>query len=390
MRKFFIKYISCCLVVMLLLGLSVMPASAAGMPVGIASEAAILMDVDSGKILAAQNENKRLYPASVTKIMSILLFAEALDSGKINFDTEVTASPTACAKGGSQIWLKEGEVMTVDELMRATVIGSANDACTALAELVAGSEGAFVTMMNDKAAELGMTNTHFENCTGLDDTAEKHLTTAKDIAIMSRSLLSHKWITKYTTVWMDTLRNGATELTNTNKLVRFYEGTTGLKTGTTSKAGSCLSASAERNGTHLIAVVMNAPTSQSRFDDAKALLGWGFSNYTNVSLEVDPSLIVPVNVKHALTTRIMPVIPEQKSVLVPIAAKDNIDQKVTLSVDVYAPVTKGQVLGKVEFFANNELVGEVNLTSPVEVKQITFIEAVKLFLGSLTKLFDIP
>lgn len=359
-------------------------AFAAGMPVEIASDSAILIDADSGKVLAAQNENKRLYPASVTKIMSILLVAEAIDSGEIGFDTEVTASAEACEKGGSQIWLEPGEVMTVDELLRAAVIGSANDATTALAELVAGSEGAFVTMMNDRAMELGMKNTFFENCTGLDDTAEKHLTTAADIAIMSRRLLQHKWITEYTTVWMDTLRDGETELTNTNKLIRFYEGATGLKTGTTSKAGSCLSASANRNNTHLIAVVMGAPSGNDRFSDAKALLNWGFANYVNVSLEVDASLVVPVNVKRATTTSVMPVIPSGITALVPMSGKDRIDQKVTLAIDVEAPVHKGQVLGKVEFFVNNESVGTVNLTAPEEIPKMGFFSALGMFLGSLT------
>lgn len=359
-------------------------AFAAGMPVEIASDSAILIDADSGKVLAAQNENKRLYPASVTKIMSILLVAEAIDSGEISFDTEVTASAEACEKGGSQIWLEPGEVMTVDELLRAAVIGSANDATAALAELVSGSEGAFVTMMNDRAMELGMKNTFFENCTGLDDTAEKHLTTAADIAIMSRRLLKHKWITEYTTVWMDTLRNGETELTNTNKLIRFYEGATGLKTGTTSKAGSCLSASANRNNTHLIAVVMGAPTGNDRFSDAKALLNWGFANYMNVSLEVDSSLVVPVNVKRATTTSVMPVIPNGITALVPMSGKDRIDQKITLAIDVEAPVHKGQVLGKVEFFVNNESVGTVNLTAPEEIPRMGFFSALGMFLGSLT------
>jgi len=241
-KKLFIRILSIIITVSLVLVSTALPVFAKGMPVEIKSEAAILIDVNTGRVLAAQ-QHKRVYPASVTKIMSLLLVAEAIDAGRIQFDTEVTASHDACAKGGSQIWLKEGEVMTVDELLRASFIASANDACAALAELVAGSETAFVQMMNDRAAELSMKDTYFENCTGLDDDTEKHLTSAYDIAIMSRELLKHKWVTRYSTVWMDTLRDGATELTNTNKLVRFYEGTTGLKTGTTSKAGSCLSAS---------------------------------------------------------------------------------------------------------------------------------------------------
>ena len=344
MKKLFIRILSIIITVSLVLVSTALPVFAKGMPVEIKSEAAILIDVNTGRVLAAQQEHKRVYPASVTKIMSLLLVAEAIDAGRIQFDTEVTASHDACAKGGSQIWLKEGEVMTVDELLRASFIASANDACAALAELVAGSETAFVQMMNDRAAELSMKDTYFENCTGLDDDTEKHLTSAYDIAIMSRELLKHKWVTRYSTVWMDTLRDGATELTNTNKLVRFYEGTTGLKTGTTSKAGSCLSASAERNGTHLLAVVMGAPTSDVRFADAKALLNWGFANYTAVRLAVDPSLVVPVNVRHSTVKSVMPEICGEKKALVEQKYKDGIEQKITLPVDVEAPVSKKQVL----------------------------------------------
>lgn len=385
MKKLFIRILSIIITVSLVLVSTALPVFAKGMPVEIKSEAAILIDVNTGRVLAAQQEHKRVYPASVTKIMSLLLVAEAIDAGRIQFDTEVTASHDACAKGGSQIWLKEGEVMTVDELLRASFIASANDACAALAELVAGSETAFVQMMNDRAAELSMKDTYFENCTGLDDDTEKHLTSAYDIAIMSRELLKHKWVTRYSTVWMDTLRDGATELTNTNKLVRFYEGTTGLKTGTTSKAGSCLSASAERNGTHLLAVVMGAPTSDVRFADAKALLNWGFANYTAVRLAVDPSLVVPVNVRHSTVKSVMPEICGEKKALVEQKYKDGIEQKITLPVDVEAPVSKKQVLGKVEFFANNELIGTVNLVSPIVIVEISFFDAVISFLGSLSK-----
>ena len=352
MKKLFIRILSIIITVSLVLVSTALPVFAKGMPVEIKSEAAILIDVNTGRVLAAQQEHKRVYPASVTKIMSLLLVAEAIDAGRIQFDTEVTAS---------------------------------HDACAALAELVAGSETAFVQMMNDRAAELSMKDTYFENCTGLDDDTEKHLTSAYDIAIMSRELLKHKWVTRYSTVWMDTLRDGATELTNTNKLVRFYEGTTGLKTGTTSKAGSCLSASAERNGTHLLAVVMGAPTSDVRFADAKALLNWGFANYTAVRLAVDPSLVVPVNVRHSTVKSVMPEICGEKKALVEQKYKDGIEQKITLPVDVEAPVSKKQVLGKVEFFANNELIGTVNLVSPIEIVEISFFDAVISFLGSLSK-----
>ena len=361
------------------------PSAAIGQKLDIKAKSVILMEPVTGKVLYEDNQDEKTPPASITKIMSLLLVMEAIDRKDISLETVVTASEHASSMGGSQIWLKEGEVMTVDELLRASFIASANDACAALAELVAGSETAFVQMMNDRAAELSMKDTYFENCTGLDDDTEKHLTSAYDIAIMSRELLKHKWVTRYSTVWMDTLRDGATELTNTNKLVRFYEGTTGLKTGTTSKAGSCLSASAERNGTHLLAVVMGAPTSDVRFADAKALLNWGFANYTAVRLAVDPSLVVPVNVRHSTVKSVMPEICGEKKALVEQKYKDGIEQKITLPVDVEAPVSKKQVLGKVEFFANNELIGTVNLVSPIEIVEISFFDAVISFLGSLSK-----
>ena len=236
------------------------------------AKAAVLMDFSTGKVLYSFNENERLYPASVTKIMPMLLVMEALDSGKISLDDTVTTSTNAASKGGSQIWLKEGEEMTVDELMKATAIGSANDAVTALGEHLYGSEEAFVLEMNKRAEELGMTNTNFVNGSGLDDDTTEHLTTAYDIAVMSRELLKHEKITDYTTVWMDSLRGGETQIVNTNKLVRFYSGTTGLKTGTTSKAGNCLSASAKRDGLHLIAVVMGASSGTERFEAAKRML----------------------------------------------------------------------------------------------------------------------
>ena len=249
------------------------------MPVDVKAKSAVLMDQSTGTVLMRMNENEKLYPASVTKIMSMLLVAEAIDSNTIRLTDAVTTSTNASKKGGSQIWLKEGETMTVDELLKATAVYSANDACTALGEYIAGSDEAFVTMMNDRAQELGMKNTHFDNCTGLDDTSATHLTTAYDIALMSRELMKHQFIQQYTKIWMDSLRDGKTELVNTNKLIRFYEGATGLKTGTTSKAGCCISATATRNGTSLIAVVMGADNSKDRFEGAKAMLNWGFANY---------------------------------------------------------------------------------------------------------------
>lgn len=341
-------------------------------PVEIKAKSAVLMDASTGQVLMAYNENEKVYPASVTKIMPLLLICEAIDSGKISLSDTVTVSGTAASKGGSQIWLKEGEQMTVDELLKATAVYSANDACTALGEFLAGSDEAFVKMLNDRASELGMENTHFENCTGLDDTTENHLTTAMDVAIMSRELLKHEIIMNYTTIWMDSLRNGQTELVNTNKLVRFYEGATGLKTGTTSKAGCCVSASALREGTHLIAVVMGSGNSSDRFETAKAMLNWGFANYSTVTPTIDASLIPDVGVIGGVTESITPQLPEINPVLIEKGRDADIMQTVDLAVDVAAPVEKGQVLGTVTFKLGDNIIGKYNITAPEKVDALTF------------------
>lgn len=350
----------------------------------IKAKSAVLMDVSTGQVLYKYNENEKLPPASVTKIMSLLLIAEAVDSGKIKLTDEVTASAEAAAKGGSQIWLKEGETMTVDEMLKAVAIASANDACCALGEYIAGSETAFVGMMNDRAKQLGMKNTHFENCSGLDDDTVDHLTTAYDIGLMSVELLKHEFIEKYTTVWMDSLRGGKTELVNTNRLVRFYNGTTGLKTGTTSKAGKCLSASARRDGLHLVAVVMGSETSDDRFESAKTLLNYGFANYESVTLTVDESLITDVSVIRGETERITPEYEKIKSVTLKKGDKDKIATEITLSTDAEAPIEKGQILGSIKFTLNGETVIESKLFSPTEVKRTTFIDVLSAMLRSLS------
>lgn len=273
--------------------------------------------------------------------------------------------------------------MTVDDLLKSTAVYSANDACTALGEYIAGSDEAFVSLLNERASELGMSNTHFENCTGLDDTTENHLTTALDVAKMSRELLKHEMIINYTTIWMDSVRDGETELVNTNKLVRFFEGTTGLKTGTTSKAGCCISASAKRNGTHLIAVVMGSENSSDRFETAKALLNWGFSNYTTVTPVIDSSLIPHVTVINGVKAELQPVIPQPESVLILKGKEGEIKQTIDLAVDVAAPVEKGQILGSVTFKIGDEILGEYKLTAPESVKQLTFTVVLSRVLKSL-------
>ncbi len=355
------------------------------MPVSVRAKAAVLMDATSGKVIAHKNKDERLYPASVTKIMALLLVAEAVDSGRVKLTDEVTASTNASSKGGSQIWLKEGETMTVDELLKATAIYSANDACTALGEFIAGSSEEFVSMMNEKAKSLGMNNTNFVNCTGLDDDTTEHLTTAYDIALMSRELLRHSFIMNYTTVWMDSLRDGATELVNTNKLVRFYDGTTGLKTGTTNKAGCCISASAKRGDTHLIAVIMGSENSSDRFEGAKALLNYGFANFETVRPVIDKEKITSVRVIRGMKESFVPAVPQTVSVLIPKGAADRIEQEINVSVDAMAPIEKGQRVGSVVLRLDGEIIGSYSLTSPEAIECLTVKEIFKRMIQTFAK-----
>lgn len=353
--------------------------------ISITAKSAVLMDAATGQVLFSSNEEERLYPASVTKIMPLLLFMEALDEGRISLDDTVTASPVAASKGGSQIWLKEGEQMTVDELLRATAIASANDACTALGEYISGSEEAFVSLMNKRAGELGMKNTHFVNCSGLDDDTTEHLTTAYDVALMSKELLSHEKIRDYTTVWMDTLRDGATELTNTNRLVRFYEGTTGLKTGTTTKAGYCLSASAERDGLHLIAVILGAETSDDRFEGAKALLNYGFANYETVTPSLENVTIPEVKVKRGISESLTANVGEVLPVTLKKGESEKIEYSVEICQELQAPVEKNQLLGKITAKIGDDILGEYKLLSSSEIRKTTVFDYIGGFLKSLTK-----
>ncbi|MCL2300482.1 MAG: D-alanyl-D-alanine carboxypeptidase [Firmicutes bacterium] len=352
-------------------------------PVQIAAKAAVLMDASTGKVLVKHNENERLYPASVTKVMTLLLVAEALESGKLVLDGKVSASSAAASKGGSQIWLKEGETMTVEELLKAAAIYSANDASCALGEAVAGSEEGFVRLMNERAKELGMKNTHFVNCTGLDDDTTEHLTTALDIALMGRELLRHDIVIKYSTIWMDSLRGGETELVNTNRLVRFYEGATGIKTGTTSKAGCCIAASAKRGETHLVAVVLGSGSSDDRFETAKRLLNWGFANFATVTPQLAPALITPVRVLRGAEQWVKPVPPAAMPILVPKGSEGDLQQSVDLAADVQAPVEAGQVLGKITITLDGETLGSYPLTSPAAVKKLDFPTQLKRLFGAL-------
>lgn len=353
-------------------------------PVAVKAKAYVLMDASTGEVLLKSNEHQKLFPASVTKIMPILLVMEAIDSGKLDLNENVTASPEAAAKGGSQIWLKDGETMTVHELLKAAVIGSANDACTALGERIAGSEEGIVKMMNDRAKQLGMNDTHFVNCTGLDDDTDEHLTSAYDIALMSKELLSHERIREYTTIWMDSLRNGATQLVNTNKLVRFYKGTTGLKTGTTAKAGHCVSASAERDGLHLIAVVMGSDNSTDRFEGAKVLLNYGFANYKTVTPEYDKTLITPVRIIKGYTGSLIPEVGTILPITVKAGEESKIEANVEIATDVEAPVEKGQILGSITIKLNGTTLAEYPLTAKEEVAKLTVFEMMRRLLSSLS------
>ena len=316
-----------------------------GVELTLTSHAALLMEKTTGQILYAQNEHEARPPASVTKIMTVLLTMEAIDSGRIALDDMVTVSAYAAGMGGSQVFLAEGEQMSVDDLLKAVCVSSGNDAAVALAEHVAGVTELFVEQMNNRARELGMNDTHFVNCTGL--TAEGHVTSAYDIALMSRELLlHHPEVRNYTTIWMDTLRSGTFGLSNTNKLIRFYDGATGLKTGFTQEAGYCISATAERDGMELIAVIMKGPDKDTRNNDAKALLNYGFSTYA-LADALPPEPLTPVPVVMGASDAVQPV-PEAENtaVLVEKAKAGGLTRTVTLEPQVAAPVEAGQRLGE--------------------------------------------
>ena len=356
----------------LLLGASA-PVFAAGPELAVPS--AVLMDAATGTVLYEKNDRERLPPASVTKIMTLLLVMEALDSGRIGWDDTVVTSAAAAGKGGSQVFLEENEQMPLTDMLKSVVVSSANDCATALAEHVAGSESAFVELMNRRAAELGMKDTHFVNCTGLDDEpdAAEHLTTAYDIALMSRELLRHEQIKQYTTIWMDTVRSGQFGLSNTNKLVRFYDGTTGLKTGYTSTAGYCLSASAERNGMELIAVVLHGASSTDRFESAKALLNYGFSSYALVTPAPEGAIpAVPVTLGTADT--ITPVPASGEPLLVDKSKAAGVTTQVTVDESVDAPVEQGRQLGTLTVSSGGEVLAQIPLVAPQSVPRLRWLD----------------
>lgn len=332
-------------------------------------KSAILMEADSGTILFEQNADEALPPASVTKVMTLLLVMEAIAQNKLSLTDMVTASAHACSMGGSQIYLEEGEQMSVEDMLKSVVIASANDAAVALAEHIAGTEEAFVALMNKRAEELGMKNTHFENTNGLDDSVENHVTSARDIAIMSAELISHKKILEYSSIWMDTIRNGEFGLTNTNRLVRFYKGANGLKTGSTSKAKFCISATAERKGMTLICVVMAASTRDIRNATATALLDWGFANfdmYNAPSIEIDPIKVVG-GVKNSCKV--------EESVFKTVVDKANVSKikyNIKLPQNLSAPIKKGDKVGSIEYYLEDKLIGNSDVFASEEIDKMSF------------------
>lgn len=351
-----------------------------GLP-DINSKATVLMEQYSGEVIYKDNADEHLPIASVTKIMSLILVMEAIENGQLTLDTGVTASAHAASMGGSQIWLKEGEVMTVDELLRATCVASANDATVALAEAVAGSEEGFVDKMNGKAKALNMKNTSFKNASGLDE--DDHYSSALDVALMSRELLKHDLIKKYTCVWMDALRDGQSQLVNTNKLIRYYEGCTGLKTGTTSKAGSCLSASAQKGGLSLICVVLGCPSSKERFAAASKMLDYGFCNYTYEQIEIEKELLSDVAVTKSVNNTVKVAVASNDKLLLKRGAKAKVEKKVNLPQSVEAPVSAGDILGTVDFYLDGKKIGSAEICAAEDAKRLDFLTALSLLYKNL-------
>lgn len=335
------------------------------------AKSVILMEASTGKVLYESNADEALPPASVTKIMTLLIVMEAVESGKIKLDDMVSVSNNAASMGGSQVYLEPGEQMSVDEMIKCVVVSSANDAAVALAEHVSGSEELFVERMNERAKELGMVNTVFENTNGLDDSVSRHVTSARDIAIMSRELIAHPKILEYSSIWMDTIRDGAFTLTNTNRLIRFYSGANGLKTGSTSKAGFCISATALRDNMQLIAVVMGAPNRDTRNEIAKKLLDYGFANYTVKSF--DSAELEPMRLLGGLKNECRIGYGEFKTV-VDKGSAGKIEAAITLPENITAPVKTGDVVGEISYTLNGEEIGKTNVYALESVDKIGYFE----------------
>ena len=361
------------IMITVLIALVVLPFPVCAVDLKVAGKSAALMEVSTGTVLYESNSHARLAPASVTKVMTMLLIMEAVDSGKITMTDMVTASENASSKGGSQIYLKAGETMSVSDMLKSIAVSSANDCACAMAEHLAGSEEAFVARMNQRAGELGMQDTHFVNCTGLDDgeNAAQHKTSAHDIALMSRELLqNHPDIKKFTTIWMDTVRNGTFGLSNTNKLIRFYQGATGLKTGFTSGAGYCLSATAQRDGMELIAVVMGADTSANRNAACKQLLDYGFANFAVINPTLEDAQPIPVKLGKADT--VSAILGETGGILLDKGQKSSVSMELSVEESVTAPVSQGQRLGTLTVKSGDQILREIPLVAAEGVQRKDF------------------
>lgn len=373
--------------VLLLLALLLLSAPAyaaaplSGDDIPVSAPSAVLMEKTTGNVLYEKNAYDRLQPASVTKVMTMLLVAEAIADGSLRTDETITASARAAGMGGSQIWLEEGETMSVGEMLKCVTVVSANDCCLALAEHMAGSEEAFVARMNRRAEELGLTDTHFVSCSGLTDSPE-HYSCAHDLAVISRELISYDFIKEYTTIWMDSIRGGEFGLSNTNKLIYHYPGATGLKTGFTTEAMYCLAATAERDGVEYIAVVLHAPTSADRFESAKTLLSHGFATWTLVS-PTGVGALPPVYVTLGAEETVQPVLPEGCCVLVEKGGAASLEYEVSLPDRVAAPVAQGQQLGTLSMYSGDHLLQTVPLLAGCEVPRLTLWQRVWRLAASL-------
>ena len=362
------KILALCLCVCFVIGS--LPAQAEeAPPVAVSAPAAILIEAGTGQVLFEKNSHERRHPASVTKIMTMLLTMEAIANGQIKLDDMVRCSENAASMGGSQVYLEPGEEMSVRDMLKAVAVASGNDAAVALAEHIAGSLEGFVAKMNQRAEELGMADTHFVNCNGLDD--PEHLTSAYDIALMSRELVKHPLIFEFTGIWMDSLRDGAFGLVNTNKLIRFYEGANGLKTGSTSVAKYCLSASATRDGMNLIAVVLGAETSKERFADASKLLDYGFANYAIAGSLLTPEELTPISVVKGKAPQVEIGVSDDFHVLVSKSKINSIEKHITLPDTVEGPVHVGDKVGEVEFMIDGNPIGGTDIIAKTEVKRVS-------------------
>lgn len=350
----------------------------------ISAPAAVLMEPTTGKVIYEKNAHEVRCCASITKVMTMILVMEALDEGKISLMDTISASEHAASMGGSDIWLKPGEVMTVDELIKATMVASANDAAVALAEHVCGSEDVFVAEMNRKAKNLSMSETVFKNCNGLDE--DGHVTSAYDVALMSRELIKHKKIFDYTSIWMDYLRDGKTQLVNTNKLLKSYKGITGLKTGTTSQAGSCITATATRGNLSLNAVILGAENGKDRFKEAATLLDFGFANYNMLKPAIDESIFEPVKVVNGMKSEVGVEVHINNEVLVPKGKEHSIDNSMEIVPEINAPVQKGQSLGRLIYKLNDDIIAEYDIVATENVDGISFGAVFKDLLSKFFKI----